>query len=107
MRRYFWKPFALGVVAFALAAGGPVAVHAQDHHDDRHDEKAAEHRDDHHDDHAAPRHDEKRDEEHRAEQYRHDHPNRSARCHDGFFTMTKDRGHACSKHGGIDIWLLL
>ena len=34
------------------------------------------------------------------------HPHSAARCHDGFFTSTRDRGHACSKHGGIDIWLL-
>ena len=34
------------------------------------------------------------------------HPHSAARCHDGFFTSTRDRGRACSKHGGIDIWLL-
>jgi hypothetical protein len=42
-----------------------------------------------------------------AAQYRHDHPHAAARCHDGFFTNTKDRGRACSKHGGIDVWLAL
>ncbi len=39
--------------------------------------------------------------------YRHDHPHAAARCHDGFFTQTTDRKLACSKHGGIDIWLQL
>jgi len=30
----------------------------------------------------------------------------SARCHDGFYTTTTDRNLACSRHGGIDVWLL-
>jgi hypothetical protein len=38
--------------------------------------------------------------------YRRDHPHSAARCHDGFFTGTRDRNLACSKHGGIDIWLV-
>ena len=38
--------------------------------------------------------------------YRREHPRAAARCHDGFFTTTTDRTRACSKHGGIQIWLL-
>ena len=38
---------------------------------------------------------------------RHAHPRASARCHDGFFTTTRERTRACTKHGGIDIWLEL
>jgi uncharacterized protein HemX len=38
--------------------------------------------------------------------YRSEHPHSAARCHDGFFTRTTDRNRACSKHGGIDTWLL-
>ncbi len=38
--------------------------------------------------------------------YRREHPHAAARCHDGFFTTTTDRSLACSKHGGIEIWLL-
>jgi hypothetical protein len=33
------------------------------------------------------------------------HPHAAARCHDGFFTTTRDRSRACSRHGGIDVWL--
>jgi len=33
------------------------------------------------------------------------HPHAAARCHDGFFTTTRDRGRACTRHGGIDVWL--
>jgi hypothetical protein len=40
------------------------------------------------------------------DRYRHEHPHAAARCHDGFFTRTSDRNLACSKHGGIDAWLL-
>jgi hypothetical protein len=32
--------------------------------------------------------------------------NASARCHDGFYTKTVDLNLACSKHGGIEVWLL-
>jgi len=39
------------------------------------------------------------------ERYRREHPRAAARCHDGFFTNTMDRGRACSRHGGIEIWL--
>jgi hypothetical protein len=37
--------------------------------------------------------------------YHRAHPHSAARCHDGFFTNTTDRARACSKHGGIDVWL--
>ncbi len=33
------------------------------------------------------------------------HPHAAARCHDGFFTTTRDRSRACTRHGGIDVWL--
>jgi hypothetical protein len=105
MRRHLWKSSALAVVALALTAVGPSAVFAQDHHDDHRDDHPAEHRDEH----PELRHDEKHD-DHRADpaiKYRHDHPGKSARCHDGFFTSTHDRNHACTKHGGIDVWLVL
>jgi hypothetical protein len=32
--------------------------------------------------------------------------NTTALCHDGFYTTTTDRNVACSKHGGINTWLL-
>ena len=97
MHQYSWKPFVLAVAAFSLTAVVPVTVSAQDRAQDRaedhRDQKAEEHHDDNRPDPAA--------------QYRHDHPHASARCHDGFFTNTHDRGRACSKHGGIDVWLAL
>jgi hypothetical protein len=96
-----WKSLALSLAVLSLAAGNASSVFAQDRPDDHTD-----HRDDHHDDHAAPRPDEKHVDP--ADQYRHDHPHATARCHDGFFTTTKDRAHACTgKHGGIDVWLAL
>jgi hypothetical protein len=77
----------------------PALATAQDRPDDRRPDdhqvmKADIHRDDH-----------KSDDQ--IQRYRHDHPHSSARCHDGFFTSTKDRDHACTKHGGIDVWLSL
>ena len=102
-----WKPVILAAAALSLSAMVPLAVCAQDRpdeHHEQHEQKADEHhdrdamrRDDHHDDNRPDP----------AAQYRHDHPHASARCHDGFFTNTRDRGHACSKHGGIDVWLSL
>jgi hypothetical protein len=106
MSHHFWKPFALAVVALALTAVGPAPLHAQDRPDEHHDQMPAEHHDaEHHDDQRAARPDYGRPDP--AVQYRHEHPNASARCHDGFFTTTRDRGRACTKHGGIDIWLVL
>jgi hypothetical protein len=105
MRHSTWKPIILALAAFSLTAMIPLSVSAQDHQDDHHDQKAQDHQDDHsamrRDDH----HDESRPDP--AAQYRHDHPHSSARCHDGFFTSTHDRSRACTKHGGIDVWLSL
>ena len=119
MRKRFWKLLALAPLALALmlVAAAPSIVRAQDRPDDRHDDQSAEHRDnrqeprpdEHRDNRQEPRPDEHRDDRRSdpADQYRHDHPNAAARCHDGFFTTTRDRNRACSKHGGIDVWLVL
>ena len=88
-----WKPVILALAAISLTVMAPLTVSAQDHPQDHQDQKADEHHDGDRPDPAA--------------QYRHDHPKASARCHDGFFTTTKDRNRACSKHGGIDVWLAL
>jgi hypothetical protein len=99
MRQYFLQSLVPGLLALALAAAAPSTVRAQDRPDDRndqHDQMPANHRDDH----PAARPDP-------VVQYRHDHPRASARCHDGFFTTTSDRSRACTKHGGIDVWLAL
>jgi Protein of unknown function (DUF3761) len=97
MRSKLWTSFAASAVVLSLVAGS-AAAYAQDHQDDqrpseRHDEQ-----------HPAPRPDDQRGDP--ADRYRHAHPNASARCHDGFFTTTKDRNRACTKHGGIDVWLV-
>ena len=109
MRHIELRPFML---AAAIAVGAtvvstvPAMLRAQDapHQDqrpgDNHDQKP----DDHHDDHAAPRHDDRKPDDVVAG-YRRDHPGAHARCHDGFFTRTADRSRACSKHGGIDVWI--
>jgi hypothetical protein len=105
MRHQTWKPVILALAACSLTAMVPLTLCAQDRPEDHHEQKAEEH----HDDHSVMR----RDDDHHdnrpdpAAQYRHDHPHASARCHDGFFTTTQDRGRACSKHGGIDVWLVL
>jgi hypothetical protein len=105
MRQQIWKPVILAVAALSLSAMFPLAVSAQDHAEDHHDQKAEEH----HDDHSVMRSDQHHDDNRAdpAAQYRHDHPHASARCHDGFFTTTHDRGRACTKHGGIDVWLVI
>jgi hypothetical protein len=99
MRQHFWKPTLIALAALAMTGMTPALVSAQDRPDDRRPDdhqvmKADIHRADHRNDDQIQR-------------YRHDHPRSSARCHDGFFTSTKDRDHACSKHGGIDVWLSL
>jgi hypothetical protein len=99
MHQHFWKPTLLTFTALAMTALSPALVSAQDRPDDRKPDdhqvmKADIHRDDHSNDDQIQR-------------YRHDHPKSSARCHDGFFTTTKDRNRACTKHGGIDVWLSL
>jgi hypothetical protein len=114
MRHDIWRPLVVFVVTLALAAVSPSTLHAQDRPDEHRDDNTAEHHDDrgapHHDQHAPARPDERHnDDRHNdpADQYRHDHPGSAARCHDGFFTKTTDRNRACSKHGGIDVWLVL
>jgi hypothetical protein len=105
MRHFIWKPVILAAAAVSLAALSPLAVRAQDRPEDHHEQKA----DEHHDQHEVMRRDDHHDDNRPdpAAQYRHDHPKASARCHDGFFTNTHDRGRACTKHGGIDVWLAL
>ncbi|MGC2459956.1 MAG: hypothetical protein WA446_03125 [Steroidobacteraceae bacterium] len=105
MRQHFLQPFVLALLALALTAVAPSTLHAQDRPDDHHDQMPAEHRGDHGAARPEERHDDARPDP--AVQYRHDHPRASARCHDGFFTTTRDRNRACTKHGGIDIWLSL
>jgi Protein of unknown function (DUF3761) len=100
MQQHFWKPTLLTLTALAMTALSPALVSAQDRPDDRKPDdhqvmKADIHRDDH------------KSNDDQVQQYRHDHPKSSARCHDGFFTTTKDRNRACTKHGGIDVWLSL
>jgi hypothetical protein len=97
MRKHLLKPALIAVAALGLAAVGPNAS-AQEHPDDHHVMRADDHRDEHRDD---------RHNDDAVSRYRHDHPHSSARCHDGFFTSTRDRDHACTKHGGIDVWLTL
>ncbi len=101
MHQLNWKPAILALAACSLTAMVPLTVCAQDHPEDQHQQNVQEHPYDH----GAMKRDDSRPDP--AAQYRHDHPHASARCHDGFFTTTKDRGRACSKHGGIDVWLAL
>ncbi|HEY2779804.1 MAG TPA: hypothetical protein VGI90_03460 [Steroidobacteraceae bacterium] len=98
MRQHLWKPALLVLAAVALTGVAPALVSAQDRPDDHHAMRADEHRDERRDD---------RKGDDQVQRYRHDHPHSSARCHDGFFTSTRDRNRACTKHGGIDIWLSL
>jgi hypothetical protein len=115
MRHQSWKPVILAIAAFSLSAVVPLSVSAQDHPEEHRDQNSRDQnsRDqntqEHHDDHSAMQRDAHHDDSRPdpAAQYRHDHPHASARCHDGFFTSTRDRGHACTKHGGIDVWLVL
>jgi hypothetical protein len=95
---------AVGVLTLALGGLGST-VHAQDQDQQgdhvRHEQPARQ--DEQH------ARDEARHDEHAAggdvERYRKAHPHAAARCHDGFFTNTTSRARACSKHGGIDVWL--
>lgn len=105
MRRHFLQAFILAVFAIALTAAAPSSVCAQDRPDDHHDQMPADHGDDHAGARPEDHHDAAKPDP--VAQYRHDHPRASARCHDGFFTTTSDRSRACTKHGGIDIWLAL
>jgi hypothetical protein len=101
MRKQLFKPAFLAIAALGLAAAGPIAS-AQEHPDDHHVMRADDHRDEHRDEHR-----DVKGNDDAVGRYRHDHPHSSARCHDGFFTSTRDRDHACAKHGGIDVWLQL
>ena len=99
MRRHLFRPALLAITALAVSGLAPVVAGAQERPDEHHAMRADDHRDEHRDDH--------RGGDDQTSRYRHDHPHSSARCHDGFFTSTKDRNRACTKHGGIDIWLSL
>jgi hypothetical protein len=124
MSQQLWKPVMLAVASLSLSALVPLTVGAQDRAEEHQDQRAPEHqdeqkgRDDRDDqkgrDDRDDRGDQTRREDHHddnrgdpAAQYRHDHPRASARCHDGFFTTTHDRSRACTKHGGIDVWIAL
>jgi hypothetical protein len=93
---HFLKPTLLALSALAMSGLVPALAGAQDRPDEHHATHGDDHRDDQHKD---------RQTDDPAERYRHDHPHSSARCHDGFFTSTRDRNRACTKHGGIDVWL--
>jgi len=101
MRKSRSHRLSLTLFALALYASGSSNLLAQDRPDEHHDQKPQEHHDEMRGDHP----DAMRDDP--VARYRHDHPNSSARCHDGFFTRTADRNHACRKHGGIDVWLAM
>jgi hypothetical protein len=105
MRQHLLQPLVVAVFALALTAALPSTVSAQDRPDDQRGQMPPEHGDDH----APAKPDMHRDDAKPdpVAQYRHDHPHASARCHDGFFTTTSDRSRACTKHGGIDVWLAL
>lgn len=92
--------FSISSVPAVLRAQEPTR-HDQQHKDDQRPQADAQR----HDDQARPgdhnngaRHDDD------ADQLRRDHPGAMARCHDGFFTKS-DRNRACTRHGGIDVWL--
>jgi len=106
MHQHFWKSTLLALSAFAMSGLAPALVSAQDRPDEHRAMRADDHRDEHRDDHRDEHRDNRRADD-PVERYRHDHPHSSARCHDGFFTSTHDRNRACTKHGGIDVWLSL
>jgi hypothetical protein len=99
MTQHFCTAWALSL-SLTLSAAVPSLLHAQDRPDEQHDQPAPAQR---HDERTPGREAPRADDQ--VAQYRHAHPSAAARCHDGFFTKTKDRGRACSKHGGIDVWL--
>ncbi|HTW38540.1 MAG TPA: DUF3761 domain-containing protein [Steroidobacteraceae bacterium] len=94
---------ALGVLTLTLASLGATApAQDRDQQNDQGRQEQAQHED------QGARDETRRDEHARAsdvERYRKAHPHAAARCHDGFFTNTTNRARACSKHGGIDVWL--
>jgi hypothetical protein len=108
MRHTFLRIMILALLAVALTGVVPSALRAQERSDERqdsHDQKPDVHRNDYAVAHPQVHHDDGRADP--VIQYRHDHPHASARCHDGFFTSTSNRNRACTKHGGIDVWLVL
>jgi hypothetical protein len=107
VRQHIGKSFGLAILALGFMAGGMATLHAQDQRDQteqrdqgKRDQGPQRNKDAPRD--AAPA----SDRGDQTDQYRRAHPSAAARCHDGFFTRTKDRKTACSKHGGIDTWLL-
>ncbi|HLW22939.1 MAG TPA: hypothetical protein VKT22_01115 [Steroidobacteraceae bacterium] len=125
MRHTTLKPLALALATLALGTVGPCVLHAQDradeqrdhredprdyqdqqrdHQDEQRDER--DHRDQDHRDQGEERNVGERHDEDQATRWRHDHPRAAARCHDGFFTTTRNRDRACRMHGGIDVWLV-
>jgi ABC-type nickel/cobalt efflux system permease component RcnA len=120
MRQHISRLLVPALAIAALAVVLPSQLRAQDRPEDGHeqhdqapaghgDQQPASHMDTHDEERADPHPDAHRNvgRPDPVVQYRHDHPHASARCHDGFFTTTSDRGRACSKHGGIDVWLAL
>jgi hypothetical protein len=105
MRQYLLEATVLAVFALALTAVVPSTAGAQDRPDDQRNQMPADHGDNHAAARPAEHHDDAKPDP--VVQYRHDHPHAAARCHDGFFTNTSDRSRACTKHGGIDVWLAL
>lgn len=103
MRRPIHALTGVAALALVLGASAPSLLQAQD----RPDEPHAQAPDEHHD--AGARGDDQRDHSDHGNddvaRLQKAHPHAAARCHDGFFTTTRDRARACSKHGGIDVWL--
>jgi hypothetical protein len=112
---------ALLLAAFALAAVGPLVSQAQDSGNQRaqrdtaqtQSEAAREGRandrinnDPNLNDDQSRRRDDAHGADDRVPDLHRTHPHAAARCHDGFFTTTRDRGRACTRHGGIDVWLI-
>jgi hypothetical protein len=134
MRQDFLKPILLSVSVFAMAGLSPLLATAQERpaqerpaqdrpaQDRPDDQRRADDQrrtdDQHHSDDQRRTDDQHHSDDQRhhgydrnagdpADRYRHDHPRASARCHDGFFTTTRDRDRACTRHGGIEVWLAL
>jgi hypothetical protein len=124
MRQLHWKSLTLSI-ALGLAAVGTANLHAQNRPDDQRDQGSApsqnaqppEHSRDRapsratqppsENAHPNERIAERGNSDDTVTRYRKAHPHAAARCHDGFFTNTADRSRACSKHGGLDVWLQL
>jgi hypothetical protein len=119
------KTGAMLLITLGLASTGPLVSQAQDsstHRDDRqaqkdaadvHSEAAKEGRENDRinndpslNNDQSRRPDDGRGATDRVADLHRAHPHAAARCHDGFFTTTHDRSRACSRHGGIDVWLI-